>query len=178
MKNWSYTIKEGEHKGVTLWSGRYCAVAAFVFCKLKGEWCVLANQRGRGTPDYQGYWNCVCGYLEADENAEEGCAREVYEETGVKIKPSKFTLASVQTEPSRCEHGNVTLRYFAILKERLDDVSVSKSAVLAGNGEKDEVEAIGWIPLKDVDNYDWAFNHKQILKEIFKSRVRLLNGEQ
>ena len=90
MKNWSYTIKEGEHKGVTLWSGRYCAVAAFVFCKLKGEWCILANQRGKGTPDYQGYWNCVCGYLEADESAEQGCAREVYEETGVKINPNKF----------------------------------------------------------------------------------------
>lgn len=66
----------------------------------------------------------------------------------------------------------ITLRYFAILKEGLDNVSVSKSAVLAGNGEKDEVETIGWIPLKDVDNYDWAFNHKQILKEIFKSRVQ------
>lgn len=55
MRNWSYTIEEGEHAGKTLWSGRYCAVAAFAFCKIKGEWCVLANQRGEGTPDFQGY---------------------------------------------------------------------------------------------------------------------------
>ena len=62
MKNWSYTIKEGEHTGKTLWSGRYCAVAAFVFCKIFGTWCVLANKRGSGTPNYQGYWNCSCGF--------------------------------------------------------------------------------------------------------------------
>lgn len=70
MKNWSYTIKEGEHAGQTLWSGRYCAIAAFVFLKINRAWHVLANKRGSGTPDFQGMWNCVCGYLEADECAE------------------------------------------------------------------------------------------------------------
>lgn len=54
MKNWSYTITEGEHKGKTLWSGRYCAVSAFIFCKFPDGWKVLANQRGKGTPDFQG----------------------------------------------------------------------------------------------------------------------------
>ena len=29
-KNWSYKIIDGPHAGKTLWSGRYCAVAAFV----------------------------------------------------------------------------------------------------------------------------------------------------
>ena len=67
MRNWSYTIEEGEHAGKTLWSGRYCAVAAFAFCKIKGEWCVLANQRGEGTPDFQGYWNCPCGFLDMEK---------------------------------------------------------------------------------------------------------------
>lgn len=68
MRNWSYTIEEGEHAGKTLWSGRYCAVAAFAFCKIKGEWCVLANQRGEGTPDFQGYWNCPCGFLDMEKS--------------------------------------------------------------------------------------------------------------
>lgn len=77
MRNWSYTIKEGEHAGTTLWSGRYCAVSAFIFCYINDEWHILANKRGSGTPDYQGYWNCPCGFLEADESAKEGCAREV-----------------------------------------------------------------------------------------------------
>jgi 8-oxo-dGTP pyrophosphatase MutT (NUDIX family) len=95
MRNWSYTIKEGEHAGKTLWSGRYCAVAAFAFCKIKGEWCVLANQRGEGTPDFQGYWNCPCGFLDM-EKAEEACSREAFEETGVKIDPSKWALFGVE----------------------------------------------------------------------------------
>lgn len=78
MKNWSYTIREGEHAGETLWSGRYCAVAAFVFCKIHGVWHVLANQRGEGTPDFQGYWNCPCGYLDM-EKAENACSRETFD---------------------------------------------------------------------------------------------------
>ena len=44
MKNFSYTIKEGEHKGETLWSGRYCAVLAMtvvrqVIKKNTFYWC-------------------------------------------------------------------------------------------------------------------------------------------
>ena len=166
MKNWSYTIKEGEHKGETLWSGRYCAVAAFTFCKLKGVWCVLANRRGLGTPDFQGMWNCVCGFLEADESAKEGCSRETYEETGVKIDPSRFSLIGVETDPAVCNNGNVTLRYVAILVEGRDNVSVSKAAVLNSGGEEDEVDTIGWIALKDVNSYEWAFNHKNRIFEI------------
>ena len=30
-KNWSYKVPDGPHAGTTLWSGRYCAIAAFVF---------------------------------------------------------------------------------------------------------------------------------------------------
>ena len=167
MKNWSYTITEGEHKGKTLWSGRYCAISAFIFCRFPDGWKVLANKRGKGTPDFQGMWNCPCGYLEADESAIQGCAREVFEETGVKVKPEKFQLIHVETEPEICNNGNVTLRHSAILMYGVDDVSISKEAVLNGNGEQDEVESIAWISLKDVDKYEWAFNHKEVLLNLF-----------
>ena len=96
MKNFSYTITEGEHAGKTLWSGRYCAVAAFVFCKFPDSgWHVLANKRGPGTPNYQGYWNCPCGYLEGDETGPQGCMRETYEETGVNIPEDMFKLVPI-----------------------------------------------------------------------------------
>lgn len=171
MKNWSYTITEGEHKGKTLWSGRYCAVSAFIFCKFPDGWKVLANQRGKGTPDFQGMWNCPCGYLEADESAQQGCAREAYEETGVKIDPTKFRLVHVETEPELCNHGNVTLRHSAILTYGTDNVSVSKEAVLNGAGEKDEVDSIAWIALKDIDKYNWAFNHKEVIINLFENLI-------
>ena len=110
-KNFSYTIPDGEHKGVTLWSGRYCCVTAFVFLVIGKECYILANKRGLGTPDFQGLWNCPCGFIEGDESAEEACAREVLEETGVKINPNRFVLHSVQTDPEVCNDGHVTLRY-------------------------------------------------------------------
>ena len=87
MKNYPITIETGEHAGETVWVHRSIAVAGFIFCKINDEWCVLANQRGEGAPDFQGYWNCPCGYLDFDETLAEACSREIYEETGVKIEP-------------------------------------------------------------------------------------------
>ena len=114
-KNWSYKIPDGPHAGKTLWSGRYCAVAAFIFRRIDGQWSILANLRGSGTPDYQGCWNAVCGFLEANETAQQGCSREVFEETGYKIKPEKFLQVYTQTDPKTSNNGNVTLNPFATL---------------------------------------------------------------
>ena len=174
-KNWCYTIKEGIHEGVTLWSGRYCAVSAFVFLKHNGTWYILVNKRGKGTPDFQGMWNAPCGYLEADESAQEGCSREVYEETGLYINPDRFKLVHVETEPELCNHGNVTLRHVAVLvDEDLDpnnNIEDPENISKLEGGEVDEVSEIKWIPMKDIDNYQWAFNHRLTIKETFNKFV-------
>lgn len=163
MKNFSYTITEGEHAGKTLWSGRYCAVAAFVFCKFpETGWCVLANKRGSGTPDYQGYWNCPCGYLEGDETGQQGCQRETYEETGVNIPENMFTLVGVATDPN--VDKNVTLRYMTVINYGEMNISVSKD----NSPEEDEVETVSWIALDKVNASEWAFNHNNIIMELAK----------
>ena len=36
-------------------------------------------------------------------------------------------------------------------------------------GEKNEVEEVKWINIKELDDYKWAFDHKQRLKEIIGS---------
>lgn len=65
MKNFQVTSKEDNQK---YWISRSCAVAMFLFSRDKfGNLCVLANKRGTGTPDFQGYWNCPCGYIDFDE---------------------------------------------------------------------------------------------------------------
>lgn len=84
----------------------------------------------------------------------------------MKIDPDKFQLIHVETEPEKCNNGNVTLRHLAILTYGSDNVSISKEAVLNGNGEKDEVESIAWIPVLDIDKYEWAFNHLATIKDI------------
>lgn len=110
MKNYPITIETGEHAGETVWVHRSIAVAGFIFCKINDEWCVLANQRGEGAPDFQGYWNCPCGYLDFDETLAEACSREIYEETGVKIEPSALYMCSVNDDPKDSNRQNVTMR--------------------------------------------------------------------
>jgi hypothetical protein len=53
MKNFQVTSKEDNQK---YWISRSCAVAMFLFSRDKfGNLCILANKRGTGTPDFQGY---------------------------------------------------------------------------------------------------------------------------
>ena len=173
-RNWSYTIKEGEHAGQTLWSGRYCAVCAIVFCKTfldkyggkEGKWCVLANKRGSGTPDFQGLWNMPCGFIEKGESGEQAAARETEEETGLFIYPSDFSFWSVETDPNISNNGNITLRYITKFKrETLPALKNPVELEILG-GEKNEVEVSKWIPLDEVENYQWAFHHKELIYKV------------
>lgn len=170
-KNWSYKIPDGPHAGKTLWSGRYCAVAAFVFRRVDGIWSVLANLRGSGTPDYQGCWNAVCGFLEANENAQQGCSREIFEETGYEIKPEKFLQVYTQTDPKTSNNGNVTLRHIAIIFEH--ELGPQKKAE---GGEENEVDDVKWIPIDEIHNYKWAFNHEETIIDLFYDYIESLNS--
>ena len=146
------------YKGKEFWYSRSVACVLFSFSKNEnGEWCVLANKRGSGTPDYQGLWNVVCGYLDFHENGEECAQRELYEETGLFINLDKIKFWTVNTDPKE-NRQNVSLRYYAILDKQSTHFSTS-------NAESGEVEDISWIPLSEVDNYDWAFGHGELIKE-------------
>lgn len=156
-----------KNKTITLYDGRYCAVAGFIYAMVNGKYSVLANRRGSGTPDFQGYWNCPCGFLERNENSQQGIARETREECVENISPDKFKVVFVQTEPSECNNGNVTIhhtvflgkKYQYVLGPNLDDWDDGRG------GEKNEVQDIKWIPVDQVDEYNWAFGHnKTILK--------------
>lgn len=38
-------------------------------------------------------------------------------------------------------------------------------------GEENEVKAIMWVKMSDLDNYQWAFNHKHLIEGIFHTYV-------
>lgn len=164
-KNWSYKIPDGPHAGKVLWSGRYCAVAAFVFRRIEGIWSVLANKRGPGAPDYRGCWNAVCGFLEANETARQCCSREIFEETGYIIEPEKFLQVYTQTDPETSNNGNVTLRHIAII---FDEELKRESPE---GGEAEEVDDVKWIPINEICDYEWAFNHDEVIPELFHNFV-------
>ena len=140
-------------KPKTVFSGRFCAVSGFVYAIVDGKYSILANLRGPGTPDYQGCWNAVCGFLERYENSKEGIAREMLEECGFQIDLNDLKVVHVETEPEECNNGNVTIRHRAFLGK------IIPHYVKKEGGEENEVDSVRWIPVDDFDDYKWAFNH-------------------
>lgn len=170
MKN--FPLKD--ENGKEWWISRAVAVTGCIFTLLNGKWCVLANKRGEGTPDFQGMWNMPCGYLDFDETTVEAVIREVYEETGVRVNPNHLHFWCFNDSPKQ-NRQNVSFRYYALIDAQPGNISVG-----TGNGrggEEDEVSAIGWIPIKDVGNYEWAFGHDCIIKE-FAEWMDLKDGCQ
>lgn len=151
-----------------LFDGRYTCVAGFFFSIINDELCVLANKRGKGTPDYQGYWNCPCGYLERYETAAQGIQRETMEECGYLIPLDKIKTDSVETDPASSNKGNVTIRHKALID--IFDIKWDEWKDVAG--EKDEVDEVKWVPVKDIDNYKWAFNHKELIRKMKPTKIK------
>jgi ADP-ribose pyrophosphatase YjhB (NUDIX family) len=154
-------------KTMTLYDGRYTAVVGFVFAYVKGKWCVLANKRGKNTPDFQGMWNCPCGFLERNEDQFHGIAREVAEECCITIPASYFKMVEAETDPATCNNGNVSLRHVACLEKNFNK-NFTRLLMNENGGEVGEVDDIKWIPVKDIDKYRWAFHHKDVILPMFK----------
>lgn len=150
-----------QYENKTYWISRSVAVSNFIFNKINDKWYILANKRGSGTPNYQGFWNVPCGYLDFDETTKEAACREVFEETGIVVNPSLINLWSYDDDP-KSSSQNITFNFFGFLYKN-QEVSVSDRG-----GEINEVEQVKWIPIKDISNYKWAFNHDKIITEMIK----------
>ena len=146
------------------WISRAMAVLAIVLGKDKdGNTYVLAQKRGKGTPDpeFVGCWCLPCGYLDYNENLHQAIAREVLEETGVNVHPDNFELFYINDNPFSDKRQNVTFRFRTKLEGYIDDWELSNK-----NSETNEVSDIKWININEINNFDWAFNHNKIIKEI------------
>lgn len=142
------------------WFSRSVAMATAVLLNDNGQWYVLANERGEGTPDYQGRWNLPCGYLDYNEDAMDGARREVYEETGVQLRRSQMKQVSVSSDP-RENRQNVCILFYAVLNGGMEQYPFSKA-----NMEEGEVGGIKWVPIEDTDSVKWAFWHNRMLKDL------------
>lgn len=154
--------------GKEYWVARNVAVVCFVFTYIKGEWYVLANQRGKGTPNYQGLWNCPCGYLDYNETTKQTAIREVYEETGLKINDAEFW--SFNDDPEKDDLQNVTFRYVCYEHNPFELNSDSENR----GGESDEVSDVKWIKVSEINNYEWAFGHEKLINEALYYKLKNL----
>lgn len=171
-KNYSYTIQEGPHKGETLWSGCYSATCGITILRVKrflrrSKYYILANKRGKGTPDFKHMWNLPCGFIEPSESGPECVRREILEECGIDIPAKLFVFLETDTRPSTRNKGHITLRYLAIIDKNTKGIDTSHfDEIGTTGGEENEVEERKWINIDKVQDYEWAFNHADVLKRI------------
>ena len=153
-------IKDGKE----YWIARNIAVVCFVLAPINNEWCILANQRGNGTPDFQGLWNVPCGYLDFDETTKQAAMREVFEETGIQLTYAKFWGYD---DSPYSNLQNVTFRFYSIINNPQSNV-INVNTKDRG-GEANEVGAISWIPISKINKFEWAFNHDKLIKELISN---------
>ena len=103
----------------------------------------------RGNEPYKGCWAFPGGFLNMDENAEQGALRELKEETGLDLKDIKQVGAysDVDRDP---RDRVITIAFYAITK-------VSEVA-----GDDDAAKA-QWFSLNEIPRL--AFDHDQILRD-------------
>lgn len=148
--------------GREIWVSRSVAVTVCIVVECEGKPYILVNQRGSGAPDYAGYWNLPCGYLDYDETTSEAAMREVWEECGVNslelLKVADLEFFSQPWDVSslpRENRQNVTIHHG--LHAHLAQLPPVSNA----NCEPDETADIRWLPLSEVDTLQYAFNHRE-----------------
>ncbi|BAQ18571.1 ADP-ribose pyrophosphatase [Methyloceanibacter caenitepidi] len=124
--------------------------------------CVVFDPRGRvllirrGHEPFKGCYALPGGFVDVGETVEDGCRRELREETGVTV--GDLLLVGVYSDPARDPRGHtVSTVFLAQLATPADPV--------AG----DDAAAAAWVD-------DWraerlAFDHAKILEDAVKFRA-------
>jgi 8-oxo-dGTP diphosphatase len=124
--------------------------------------CVVFDERGcvllirRGNEPFKGSYALPGGFVDVGERVEDGCRRELSEETGLHV--GELRLIGVYSDPGRDPRGHTcSVAYLA---------QVGRAAVTAG----DDAAAAEWVA-------DWrreklAFDHAQIIADAEKLCVR------
>jgi hypothetical protein len=83
---------------------------------------------------------------------------------------SALYMCSINDDPKDSNRQNVTMRFMAVVDE--SHIGISTNAIKGQlGGEENEVKAIMWVKMSDLDNYQWAFNHKHLIEGIFHTYV-------
>ena len=107
----------------------------------------------RGNPPYKGHWALPGGFLEERERLVACAARELAEETGLRVSPDAGTLVGIYDDPDRDPRGRVIGVVYLFVIDRVRDVKGG-----------DDAAAARWFPLDALPG-DLAFDHAQILED-------------
>jgi 8-oxo-dGTP diphosphatase len=108
----------------------------------------------RGKDPFMGKYAFPGGHMEIGETAPECAARELYEETAIKIDPSKLQLVGVYSDPKRDPRThNISLAYMGI---------VTGQVPIAADDAKEAMF------VKDYMGLEMAFDHADILRDALR----------
>lgn len=164
------------------WISRSLVVIPFVYRECGGKLYFLTERRGPAVT-HTGEYCGPCGYLDYDETLEQACSREVQEETGLVIDPSKFVMVDINSKPDG-KKQNVNVRFYNYeVCDTLPELSLDNIIT------KDEVAELFWKEIGTVDTYNyvsneakritldmpgikslkWAFGHSSLMIHVLRS---------
>lgn len=163
IPNKSYQTKDG-----VIWASRSVAVNGLIFIKFStvDELYVLLIKRSKTMIDEAGKWCLPCGYIDFGETISEATEREIFEETGFDIN-------------QYIEYLDIDIPNFNINDNpKANRQNISFSSIKFYNNipkfpklldKTEESDANNWVLIRDLDLYNIAFNHENIIKLALKN---------
>ena len=119
---------------------------------------------------FKGYWCLPGGFAEPYEDIETVAAREVFEETAVKVSAGDMTQIGVFTpDDPRFSRDKGTWGYDVALAVNIGNYG--KHMAKAG----DDAAEVAWVRFEDADRIPMAFHHRMIFMK-FRSMPLKTNG--
>jgi 8-oxo-dGTP diphosphatase len=121
---------------------------------------ILLVERG-GTP-LKGYWSLPGGLLETGETLEEGVVREVFEETGLRVKVVEFYgifQRIMRDAKGRAEYHYLLADYVC---------KVEGGRMRAG----DDVARVEWVPRARLKDYKMTEGTLSVIEEAYTRALR------
>lgn len=140
----------------TLYNNVAGAVAVVIRC---GEEVYLTR---RNQNPKLGKLDLAGGFVDPIESAEETCKRELFEELKIEINTSK--LKYICSLPNVYQYKNIDYNTLDLFYE------YEVSEKFEANLELSEISETFWIPLKDVDLDEIAFDSQRKFFEILKAK--------
>jgi 8-oxo-dGTP pyrophosphatase MutT (NUDIX family) len=152
-----------EHKvgNKTFWESRSVAVVGVIIAFDGNDHYVLVEKRSKTMMDEPGKWCLPCGYLDWNETGWEALIREVFEETSLYLPDHTKVIEDnnqepffVNTDPKE-NRQNIALSYCTVIffKDGLPQEPLKYA--------NSEIEQILWVPIENLDKYEFAFQHNK-----------------
>mgnify|MGYP001037974905 CR=1 FL=1 len=144
-------------------------------CILENDDEFLLIRRGKTKTDLEelgGYYIPIGGKIDPYETPEEAVTREVFEETGIKIKTPKLLGILTETSPLPKYNNIVYFFYERILKQPLKDCE-------EGFFEWIKIADIGSIPTPQIDGIIYQYferKEKFIIDATYDDKLNLLTA--